>query len=127
MEETLYDAHPSMFRQSPVGFIISIILIPFVLGLLILGIWFLRVRGTKLTITNERITLRQGILSKRTNEIYITDVRNVQVSQSLFQRMLNAGTIGISSAGQSGVEIGIAGMVDPEKIKGIIDDHRRKT
>jgi len=36
------------------------------------------------------------------------------------------GTIGISSAGQADVEIEVAGMPKPQRIKDIIDQHRRQ-
>lgn len=126
-EKKLYESHPSMFRNNPIGFILCIILIAaFGLGLLILLIWWLKVLATTLTITSERATLRKGILSKHTNDVYHTDVRNVQISQSLFQRMFGVGTIGISSAGQAGVEIAVQGIPEPQKVKEIIDQHRRQ-
>jgi hypothetical protein len=37
---------------------------------------------------------------------------------------MNVGWIGISSAGQAGLEIEVNGIVDPERVKQIIDDHR---
>ena len=126
-ENKLYETHPAMFRNNPIGFILSVILIlAYGLGLIILLVWWLRVLGTTLTVTNERITLRKGILSKHTSEVYHTDVRNVLVSQGIFQRIFNVGTIGISSAGQSGVEIGVAGIPDPQKVKTLIDQYRRQ-
>ena len=126
-ENKLYETHPAMFRNNPIGFILSIALIAvFGLGLLILLVWWLRVLGTTLTVTNERITLRKGILSKHTSEVYHTDVRNVQVSQGIFQRMFGVGSIGISSAGQSGVEIGVDGVPNPQKVKSLIDQYRRQ-
>ncbi len=125
-EKTLFEAHPTMFRANPIGFILGIVLIAVGVGLLILLVWWLKVIGTKLTVTNERITLRKGILSQHTNEVYHTDVRNVQISQGILQRMLGVGAIGISSAGQAGVEIKVVGILNPEKIKEIIDRHRRQ-
>lgn len=126
-ESILYQSHPSMFRNNPIGFILSILLIAaFGLGLLILLVWWLKVLGITLIVTDERVTLRKGILTKHTNEVYHADIRNVQISQGLFQRMLGVGTIGISSAGQAGIEIQVAGLPKPQKIKDIIDQHRRQ-
>ena len=78
-EQTLYDAHPSMFRNNPVGFVVVILLCLAVVGLPILLVWWLRAIGTTLTVTDTRITLRKGVLSKHTNEVYHGNVRNVQV------------------------------------------------
>lgn len=126
-ERELYKAHPAMFRSNPIGFILCIVLIAALgLGLLILLIWWVKILGKTLTVTDERTTLRKGILSKHINEVYHTDVRNVQIGQSFFQRIFDVATIGISSAGQSGLEIEINGIRQPQKIKGIIDQYRRE-
>ena len=125
-EKVLYESHPSMFKNNPIGFILSIALIVFGIGIIILLIWWLKTLGTKLIVTDERVTLRKGILSKNTNEVFHSDIRNVQINQNLFQRIFGVGTIGISSAGQSGIEISVAGLPKPQKIKEIIDQYRRQ-
>lgn len=124
-EQVLYDECPVMFRSSPVGFIVSIVLIPALgLGLLILLGWWLQCQGTRLTITNTRITLRTGILSKNINEVWHSNVRNVQVSQSFFQRIFDVGKVGISTAGQSGIEIEVAGIPTPSRVRDLINEYR---
>ena len=126
-EKVLYQANPSMFRNSPVGFALSLLLCLVGIGFLILLIWWLDCKGTQLTITTRKSTLRKGILSKYTNEVFHTDVRNVQVSQSFLQRILDAGTVGISSAGQSGLEIEVTGLPSPAKARDLINSRRKKT
>ena len=124
-EETLLELHPAMFRSNPLGFVISVLLIAAVgIGLLILGWWWLETRAAELTITNKRTTQRTGLISKNTTEVLHRDVRNIQVSQSALQRIFGVGSLGISSAGQAGVEIQFSGVVDPDSVKTLIDRHR---
>jgi membrane protein YdbS with pleckstrin-like domain len=123
-EVTLYSASPSMFRNSPVMFVVCILLSLVVIGLIMLLVWYLRCYGTRLTITNKRTKLRTGILSKQINEVYHRDVRNVRLSQTFLQRIFDVGSLEISSAGQADVEIAVSGMPSPEKMKAIIDEHR---
>ncbi len=123
-EVVLYEAHPAMFRNHPVYFVLCVLLSLVGLGLVMLLVWWIQVLGTTLTVTNEQTTLRKGILSKYTNDVFHSNVRNIQVRQSFPQRLFNVGWVGISSAGQSGLEIEIDGIRDPEKVKEIIDDHR---
>ena len=124
-EVVLYEAHPAMFRNHPVYFVLCVLLIAaFGLGLLMLLVWWIQVLGTTLTVTNEQTTLRKGILSKHTNDVFHSNVRNIQVRQSFLQRILNVGWVGISSAGQSGLEIEVSGIKDPHRVKELIDDHR---
>ena len=124
-EVVLYEAHPAMFRNHPFYFVLCVVLILAVgVGLILLLVWWIQVLGTKLTVTNEQTTLRRGILSKFTNDVFHSNVRNIQVRQSFFQRLFNVGWIGMSSAGQSGLEIEVNGIFDPDKVKELIDDHR---
>ncbi len=149
-EKVLYEAHPSMFRNHPLWFIGLIllclvgfalpflpfitsgmtkfveILVPMVIGLICFGVWWLKCKGTTVTVTSERTSCRRGILSKSITEVWHQDIRNVQLDQSLIQRILDVGTIGISSAGQSGLEISVSGIPNPDKIKQLIDQYRRR-
>lgn len=124
---TLYTQSPSMFRNSPVGFILLLILsIPFVVGIPFMLAWWLKCKGTVLTVTDEKTILRTGILSKHENEVYHSDVRNVQVKQNLFQRLFGVGSLGIASAGHGGMEIEASGIPAPGKVKDLINTHRKR-
>ena len=126
MEETvLYHSHPAMFKNRPWSFILCLILSLVGIGLIIFLIWWIRTKGTELTVTDERVSLRKGILSKFTNDVYLTDIRNVQIYQTFWQRVFGVGSVAISSAGNDGIEIEVKGIPAPEKIKTIIDTYRR--
>lgn len=124
-ETVLYEAHPAMFRNDPLGFLLCIVLIPALgLGLFVLLGWWLSVLNTKLTITNKRSILRRGILSRFETEAWHRDVRTIEVGQSFAQRLFGVGSIGISTAGQGDVEICIQGIPNPDRARAIIDQHR---
>ena len=123
-EHTLYESHPSMFRNRPVEFVLTAILCLVVVGILMMFTWWFKSKGTTLTVTNKRTTLRRGILSKSITEVWHSDVRNVVLEQTFFQRIFGVGMIGISSAGQSGMEISVSGIPDPDKVKQLIDERR---
>lgn len=134
-EKVLYRASPAMFRNRPIWFsILTLCLLGFFIkdaspigffALFVFIVWWIRCRGRSLIITDQRSTLRKGILSKATSEVWHENVRNVQMEQSLGQRIFGVGKLGISSAGQSGMEIEISGISNPEKAKKIIDQHRK--
>lgn len=149
-ETVLYEAHPSMFRNHPLWFIGLIVLclagfalpflpietkgmtklmeivIPMLIGLTMFFFWWLKCKATTMTVTTERTSCRRGILSKSVTEVWHKDIRNVQLNQTLLQRILNVGKIGISSAGQSEIEISVSGIPHPDKVKRLIDEHRRR-
>ena len=124
-EETLLEANPAMFRNNPFAFILSVILVAAAgVGLVILGIWWLHTKAAMLTITNKRTIQRKGLFSRKTTEVLHRDVRNIEISQSIAQRMFGVGSIGIASAGQAGIEIQFAGVRDPDGVKALIDCYR---
>ena len=123
-ERVLYEAHPSMFRNHPFWFVLCIVS---VVGLIPLLWWYVQSISTKIIVTNEQTTLRKGLLSKETSDVFHDNVRNIQVKQSAFQRLMGVGYVGISSAGQSGIEIEIDGIRNPDRVKEIIDDCRDGT
>ncbi len=90
----------------------------------VLGFWKLQTLGEALEITNKRTVERTGILSKFTTEVRHQDIRNIQVSQSFHERMFKVGRIGISSAGQDGLEIVADDIPNPDKIRELIDLYR---
>ena len=123
-EVVYYEENPSMFRNDPVAFVLTCVLCLVGVGLFVFLVWWLKCKGTTLTVTSDRTRLRKGILSKSITEVWHKDIRNVQLNQSFFQRIFGVGTLGISSAGQSGLEISVTGIPDPESVKELIDKHR---
>jgi uncharacterized membrane protein YdbT with pleckstrin-like domain len=123
-EKVLYESHPAMFRNHPLYFILCIILSVVGVGLVMLLVWWLQTLATNLIVTDEKTVLRKGLLSKYTTEVFHDNVRNVQVSQTFLQRIFDVGYLGISSAGQAGLEIEINGIPHPDTIKQLITEHR---
>ena len=82
--------------------------------------WWVACLGTNLTVTDQRIIVRRGLLSKATNEVRHKDIRNIQVYQSVLQRLFGVGSIGIASAGHSGIEISVCGLRDPQRIADLV-------
>ena len=123
-EEVVLTTHPAMFRNNPILFVVAVALIAVGIGLVFLLIWWIQCLCTTLMISDRKTTLRHGILSKSLNEVRHKDVRNVQVYQSFLQRIFGVGKLSISSAGQGGVEIEVAGIRNPVKVKSMIDEYR---
>lgn len=86
--------------------------------------WKVSSLGTALIITNKRTIHRQGLLSRQTREVVHDRVQDIQITQSFTQRLYNVGTLGLSSAGESGVEIVVEDLPDPKRLREIIDAYR---
>jgi uncharacterized membrane protein YdbT with pleckstrin-like domain len=149
-EGELAIVHPAMFRTNPVLFVgywamlilgVTAIVLAFwnyefisqtfqmvagailaLLGAILLGKWFLETRYTELTVTSKRTILRKGIIAKRTSEVQHDDVRNIQVDQNIYERLVGVGDLAVSSSGQDDLEIYVHGIPKPNEVAEIIRD-----
>jgi len=115
----LYAAHPVMFKNNPLGFIVSLILVPVGIGILILLVWHLKNKSTKLTVTESEILFEKGLLSKDRSEVSVGSVRTIRVKQSFFDRIFGVGRVEIFTAGDS-PEIVANGLPDPNRVRELI-------
>jgi membrane protein YdbS with pleckstrin-like domain len=80
-------------------YVVYAFLLLFVIGLLWLLVRYLRWIRTVYAVTNRRVIVQKGILSRDFDEIPILQVRGVDVHQRAIQRMLGYGTMRVSSEG----------------------------
>lgn len=111
-----YDASPAVFRDYPMRFLVCLVLIPvFGAGLVLLAIWWIIARSTRLTVDEIRATLTRGILSKEVIEIQLSSIRTVKIDKTLVDRIFDVGTVSVFTAGDT-PEIVVNGMPDPEAL-----------
>ena len=143
----LYSENPKMPRNRPFLFTLCVILnisgliLAFkfeqqslqITGLVIwlgtltlLLIWYIKTKGTKLSINENDILLEKGLLSKKRVEVQIRLVRTVSVDQTFIDRIFGVGEIAIYTAGDL-PEIVEKGLPDPNKIREIIKQKQNKS
>jgi uncharacterized membrane protein YdbT with pleckstrin-like domain len=142
LSDILYDANPSMVRMNPFGTAVAVLAVPFgavgsiVIGppiafaliaiaggaVLLLLYWYLATKQDHLVIKRDEIVLTHGLLNKQYTEINMSSVRTVKVSQTLLQRIMDAGDVAIYTAGDQ-PELVVRGLPNPaairEHIKGL--------
>lgn len=91
----------------------------FVLATFQLLIWWVSSRADRLVITEDELLWSHGLLNKQYTEISMASVRTVRVSQSLLQRLMNAGDIRIFTAGDL-PEMTLRGLPEPARIRELI-------
>ena len=65
----------------------------------------LRWRTTHYVITSHRLLFREGILARRGRDIGLSRITDVSYHQSVWERLINSGTLTIESAGDSGATV----------------------
>jgi uncharacterized membrane protein YdbT with pleckstrin-like domain len=79
-------------------------------GVLILGVlcWFglryLKWVCINFVVTSQRVIFREGVVAKRGIEIPLERINTVFFNQTVFERLIGAGDLGIESAGERGNE-----------------------
>ena len=111
----LYDEHPAMFRAHPFLFILLLISI---VGLLAIGVWWLRAKGERLALSDREVLMERGLLAKQRTEIALSSIRSVRITQSFGQRIFDVGNVELFSAGDI-AEIAIKSMPRPGRIRNI--------
>jgi uncharacterized membrane protein YdbT with pleckstrin-like domain len=142
-EQLVFEGHPSwraVLRFYVVGVIlvgvaaaigalvasagIAILAGAVVLALVILA-GLLKRSATRYVITTERLHIRRGLLSKSTQETRIDRVQNVNTQQSLFERLLQVGTVDFDTAGSDDSEFRFVGVGNPEEVVRAVDRAQR--
>ncbi len=70
-----------------------------VIGSIILAAAVMRRNATEMAVTNKRIIIKVGFLTKRTVELFLSKVESVGVEQTIFGRMLGFGSITVRGTG----------------------------
>jgi len=98
----------------------------FVLSLLIAVSAIVSRRATNWTITSERLIERRGLLSQMRREVELVDIRSVEVTRTLSQRLFGIGTVVVSSAASADFLIRMQNITNPDAIAETIRKARLK-
>ena len=81
-EKVLHTGHISLWSMWAL-ILFGLITLPIGVGLIILGVAFVRYKSTEIAITNKRTVAKFGFISRRTIEINLPKVESIQVLQSI--------------------------------------------
>jgi uncharacterized membrane protein YdbT with pleckstrin-like domain len=70
-----------------------------VLGGITVAVAVLKRNATEMAVTNRRILIKSGIMSRRTIELLLSRVESILITEPLFGRMLGYGTVVVRGTG----------------------------
>ena len=108
-------------RITKIGWLITAVI--FVFQLIRLGIALMRIRSTLYTVTNQRIIVENGIISKALSEIDLRTIDDTQFFQSVSARMLGIGDIMIISSDKSQPAFMLHNIENPRALRETIRSH----
>jgi membrane protein YdbS with pleckstrin-like domain len=103
------------------GLFTGLLLLPVLgLGLLILVPTYLQVKHTDYVVTNQSLYAKRGVLSTNIQSLELDRIQNTQFDQSFVEKLLNYGTVGVSTAGSHGLEMTFDAIGDAEEVRDLV-------
>ena len=111
--KALFELH--WFSKIPM--VIWIILAIPTLGLtLVLALWeWLKLRNIEQGVTNKRVVLKKGIISRKSEEMKISSIETVEIIQGVIGRIFGFGTVKVTGRGIS--DLVFKNINDPMDVK----------
>jgi uncharacterized membrane protein YdbT with pleckstrin-like domain len=104
--------------------LVTIIALVGVAGTILVG--FIKRVATSYTITNRRLHIKRGIVSRTIQETRLERVQNVNYSQSVLQRMLQVGDVDFDTAAGDDYNFVFAGVSEPADVVHMVDTATRR-
>ena len=138
-ERVIFEGHPSW--RAILGFYLKGLLIAIILGViaklasgsgtaflvilvvlaLTVVIGFVKRVATTYTITDRRLNIKRGIVSKEVQETRLERVQNVNYRQSVYQRLMQIGDVDFDTAASDDYNFVFAGVADPGEVVHKVD------
>src|SRR3954447_12356991 len=142
-EEIVFEGHPSW--RGVLSFyiygVVAAVLVGIVVGLIagsvigsgvaVAGIAAVLLAGllkrlaTHYVVTNQRLRIRRGILSKKIQQTRIDRVQNVNTNQRVLDRVLRVGTVDFDTAGTDDSDFTFRGIANPDEVVAAVDRAQR--
>jgi uncharacterized membrane protein YdbT with pleckstrin-like domain len=90
-----------------------------------LVVGFLMRLSTHYIVTNERLHIRRGLIARHVQETRLERVQNVNTDQSVFERVLQIGTVDFDTAGTTDSDFSFTGVGQPERVVAAVDRAQR--
>jgi uncharacterized membrane protein YdbT with pleckstrin-like domain len=91
------------------------------LGITVL-VGFVKRVTTTYAITDRRLHIKRGIISREIQQTRLERVQNVNYNQTFFQRMLQVGDVDFDTAGSGDYSFSFDGVADPEEVVQKVDE-----
>jgi uncharacterized membrane protein YdbT with pleckstrin-like domain len=103
------------------GVIVGVVLIALVVLVGIIKRW-----ATDYMVSNQRLYIRRGILSKRVQQTRVDRIQNVNTNQSIRERILRVGTVDFDTAGTDDSDFRFVGIANPVRVAEAVDHALRE-
>ena len=90
------------------------------IGLFLFPIYWLRTVTDEFAVTNKRVIIKTGLISRRTMELNLAKIENIGVDQGILARILNYGKVTLIGTG--GTINGINDIDNPLEFRRVVQE-----
>ena len=105
------------------GLVFGVVLAALVVTVLV---GFIKRVTTTYTITDRRLNIKRGIISREVQQTRLERVQNVNYNQTFFQRLLQVGDVDFDTAGSGDYDFSFDGVAEPEEVVKKVDEAWRE-
>ncbi len=98
---------------------VGVAVVVMLISVLVVGL--VRRVATTYTITDKRLTIHTGLLSREMHETRLERVQNVNATQSVLERMLRIGSVDFDTAAGAEYDFAFRGVSQPREIVRTVD------
>jgi uncharacterized membrane protein YdbT with pleckstrin-like domain len=107
----------STYLELGIVVVLALIVLPSLFGLLQA---IARIRNTHYRVSNQRIVIQHGVLSRSLEEIDMRSIDDIEFQQSFIERLFGIGEVSIVSTDKVAPKMILHGIHDPLKIRELI-------
>ncbi len=89
------------------------------------NVWYIKI-SNEFVLTDRRLIVKRGWLNTNIKTIYYNRITDMNIGQTLLEKIIKIGTLSISTAGSDGYEVILWHIRDPYKIKKILYEAKFK-
>lgn len=123
-EEVVWADTPHPYSLVPavvVGVLLAVVLI----GVVVIAAAYLVHKNTNYVATTAALYRKTGVLSRNVQRIEFDKVQDTSYRQSFLGAQFGYGTVDVSTAGGSGVEMSFENVAEPQRVQSIINERIR--
>jgi uncharacterized membrane protein YdbT with pleckstrin-like domain len=106
----------ALLASIPLGVLVGVVLIALVIVAGLIKRW-----ATDYMVSNQRLYIRRGILSKHVQQTRVDRIQNVNTDQRIRDRLLRVGTVDFDTAGTDDADFKFVGISNPVRVAQAVD------
>ena len=123
-ERVVWTGKPHRASLVP-ALVVGVPLLVVLVGAVVIVLEYLRRENTEYVVTTDALYKKRGVVSRDVKRVGFEKVQDTSYTQGFFGTQFGYGTVEISTAGGSGVELSFDNVADPKRVQELVNERIR--